>query len=81
VTSSFSVNASVTTLDPLRENATYAANQLAQWENNHTGEYALGAANQLGWLRLPTNASIFQNVSDPSAGPTSAHFELIFAVS
>ncbi|KAF8797579.1 aryl-alcohol oxidase-like protein [Phlegmacium glaucopus] len=79
VTSSFSVNESVTTLDPLLENGTFAAIQFAQWENNHSGELALGAANQLGWLRLPKNASIFQTVQDPSAGPTSAHFEFILS--
>ena len=81
MTSSYSVNASVSTLDALRENATFAANQLAQWENNQTGEYALPSSNQFGWLRLPENASIFQTVQDPSAGPTSGHYELIFSVS
>ena len=79
--SSFSVNASVTTLDPLLENTTFAAIQLAQWENNHTGAFALQTTNQFAWLRLPNNASIFQTVKDPSAGPTSAHFEFLFAVS
>jgi hypothetical protein len=80
VTSSFSVNSSVTTLDPLLENATFAATQLTQWEFNQTGELSLGAANQLGWLRLPNDASIFKTVKDPSAGPTSAHFEFILTV-
>lgn len=79
--SSVSVNSSVTTLDPLLQNKTYAAAQLAQWQYNHTGELALGAANQLGWLRLPKNSSIYKTVKDPSAGPTSAHFEFIFIVS
>ena len=80
---SFSVNASATTLDQLRENSTFSALQLAQWENDHTGEFALasGGYNQLGWFRLPENASIFQTVQDPSAGPTSAHYEFIFLVS
>ena len=81
MTSSFSVNASVTTLDPLLENATFVAAQLAQWKINHSGELALGAANQLGWLRLPKDASIFKTVKDPSAGPTSAHYEFILTVS
>lgn len=71
----------MTTLDPLQQNATYAASQLAQWKKNHTGDFALGASNQFGWLRLPQNASIFKTVQDPSAGPTSAHFEFIFTVS
>ena len=79
---SFSVDASATTLDQLRENSTFSALQLAQWEKNHTGEFALASGyNQLGWFRLPENASIFQTVQDPSAGPTSAHYEFIFFVS
>ncbi|KAF8808842.1 aryl-alcohol oxidase-like protein [Phlegmacium glaucopus] len=77
VTSSFSVNASVTTLDPLLQNATFSAGQLSQWMQNRTGEFSLGASNQFGWLRLPSNASIFKTVQDPSAGPTSAHYEFI----
>ena len=77
----FSVNKSVTTLDPLTDNTTFADIQLAQWEKNHTGDFALPGFNQFGWLRLPNNASIFQTVQDPSAGPTSAHFELILSVS
>ena len=81
MTSSFSVNASVTTLDPFFENSTLAAIQLAQWEKNHTGYFALPPFNQFAWLRLPQNASIFETVQDPSAGPTSGHFEFIFAVS
>ena len=79
--SSVSVNSSVTTLDPLLQNKTYAAAQLAQWQHNRTGDLSLGAANQLGWLRLPNNSSIYKTVKDPSAGPTSAHFEFILTVS
>ena len=33
-----------------------------------------------GWLRVPDNASIFQQFPDPSAGPNSGHFESIMAV-
>ncbi|KAI0687617.1 aryl-alcohol oxidase-like protein [Cytidiella melzeri] len=75
VTSSFTVN-STNTLDNLN-NATFAAQQLQLWETNHTGELGLPAANQLGWLRLPSNSTIFETVADPSAGPTSAHHEFI----
>jgi len=78
MTSSFSVNASVTTLDPLSQNSTLAAIQLAQWKNNHTGDFALPPFNQFAWLRLPDNTSIFETVQDPSAGPTSGHYEFIF---
>ncbi|KAJ3849178.1 hypothetical protein EV368DRAFT_75854 [Lentinula lateritia] len=33
--------------------------------------------NQLAWLRLPNNATIFKNNSDPSASNRSAHYEFI----
>lgn len=81
MTSSFSVNSSVKTLDPLVQNKTFVAAQLAQWQVNRTGELSLGAANQFGWLRLPNDSSIYKTIDDPSAGPTSAHYELIFTVS
>jgi hypothetical protein len=81
VTSSYSVNASVTTLDPLIQNATFATAQLVKWQANRTGKFSLGAGNQLGWLRLPDNSPIYKTFKDPSAGPTSAHFEFILSVS
>ncbi|KAI0321913.1 alcohol oxidase [Amylostereum chailletii] len=68
------------TLDNLGLNATFAAEQLAQWQANRTGDFTLGALNQWGWLRLPDNDAIFKNVTDPSAGSKSPHFQLIFTV-
>jgi len=79
LTSSFSVNSSVETFDPLLQNKTFAAAQLAQWQFNRTGELSLGTANQLGWLRIPNDSSIYKTFEDPSAGPTSAHFEFILS--
>ncbi|KAF9458880.1 aryl-alcohol-oxidase from pleurotus Eryingii [Collybia nuda] len=51
---------------------------LEQWTNNRTGPFASHIANQLGWLRLPQTASIFETTPDPAAGPNSSHFEMIF---
>jgi choline dehydrogenase-like flavoprotein len=39
---------------------------------------SLGA--QVGWLRLNKTDKIFNTYKDPSTGPTSAHYELIFSV-
>ncbi|KAI0087637.1 aryl-alcohol oxidase-like protein [Irpex rosettiformis] len=75
VTSPFRVN-STDTLDNLN-NATFVAEQLALWQKNRTGELGVATGSQLGWLRLPDNSSIFETEPDPSAGPTSAHFEFI----
>lgn len=57
------------------------ATTLNQWLTSFTGPFATGIANHLGFLRLPSTASIFSTVSDPAAGPQSSHFELIFSVS
>ncbi|KAI0687622.1 alcohol oxidase [Cytidiella melzeri] len=75
ITSSWTVN-STNTLDNLND-PTFAAEELALWQKNHTGELGLPTGNQNGWLRLPANSTIFKNTTDPSAGPSSAHFELI----
>lgn len=69
---------STNTLDNLTTDTSFLSSQLAAWENNRTGELVLGPSSQFGWLRLPSNATIFSNASDPSAGPSSAHYELIF---
>ncbi|KAF9061468.1 GMC oxidoreductase-domain-containing protein, partial [Rhodocollybia butyracea] len=68
---------STNTLDNVRTNETLAAELLQQWNSSHTGDLVLGPGNQLGWLRLPKDASIFKQAADPSAGPTSAHYEFI----
>lgn len=68
------------TLDNVRYNATYAAELFEQWNTTRTGPLADGPANVFGWFRVAENSSIFSNTSDPSAGPTSAHFEFILSV-
>ncbi|KAI0316820.1 alcohol oxidase [Amylostereum chailletii] len=66
------------TLDNLSLDADYAAQQLNLWQTNRTGDLVLGACNQWGWGRLPSNAPIYKTVTDPSAGATSPHYQLIF---
>ncbi|EIM81860.1 aryl-alcohol oxidase-like protein [Stereum hirsutum FP-91666 SS1] len=66
------------TLDELNRNATLQNETLNEWLANRTGADVLSAGNQWGWLRLPDNSSIFENTTDPSAGPTSAHYEFVF---
>lgn len=62
--------------DDIRRNATLAAQELAEWRNNRTGPYTDGFYSQIGWSRLPDNATIFQTHSDPSAGSNTPHFQL-----
>ncbi|KAI0067079.1 aryl-alcohol oxidase-like protein [Artomyces pyxidatus] len=77
LSSPFTVN-STATFDAISQNPSLVGDLLNQWETSKTGEFTLGPANQLGWLRLPSSSSIFKSVPDPSAGPTSGHYELIF---
>ncbi|KAI0320623.1 alcohol oxidase [Amylostereum chailletii] len=77
LSSPYKVN-STDTFDRISQNSTFAASLVAQWEKTHTGELVLASAGQLGWLRIPSNASIYASQSDPSAGKTSGHYELIF---
>ncbi|KAI0054405.1 aryl-alcohol-oxidase from pleurotus Eryingii, partial [Artomyces pyxidatus] len=73
----FAVN-STSTWDNLSRNASLSTADLAQWEANRTGLFASSPALEMGWLRLPSNATIFQTESDPSSGPHSPHYEFFF---
>ncbi|KAI0754898.1 alcohol oxidase [Daedaleopsis nitida] len=68
------------TLDNIRRNTTLAAELISQWEVDGTGPMGLAPSSQFGWLRVPDSANFFASLGldeDPSAGPTSAHFEMI----
>lgn len=69
---------STSTFEAVGRNASLAADLLAQWNATGTGLLSDPGANQIGWMRLAPNASIFQQYGpDPSAGPTSPHYELL----
>jgi choline dehydrogenase-like flavoprotein len=76
----FSVNADFTN-DDIGRNMTLFQEDLAQWEQSHSGPFATSVTSEVGWLRLPKNATIFHKVNDPSSGPDAPHYEFIFAVS
>ena len=51
---------------------------IQQWNQTHQGPLSWTIANQMAWLRLPQDDPIIQAYGDPSAGPTSAHFQFIW---
>lgn len=51
---------------------------ISQWATNKTGFIANNVINNFGFGRL--NASLLAGLTDPSSGPDSPHFEMIFAV-
>ncbi|KAF5328019.1 hypothetical protein D9758_018027 [Tetrapyrgos nigripes] len=67
--------------DFLSQDESVREGQLEQWEQNKTGPLADGALVTGCFFRLPDNASIFETVEDPSAGPNSAHIEMVFTSS
>ena len=78
LTTNFQVSSN-DTLDNLTLNLTYQAEQLNLWVTNKTGDFTLGACNQWAWQRLPEDDQVFNTVEDPSAGPTSPHYQLIWS--
>ncbi|KZT22388.1 GMC oxidoreductase [Neolentinus lepideus HHB14362 ss-1] len=71
---------STQTLDTITNNASLVNAAMAEWNTTypHEGPLVDGVMPQLGFLRLPDNSSIFEQYPDPTAGPNSAHYELIF---
>ncbi|KDR79277.1 hypothetical protein GALMADRAFT_63161 [Galerina marginata CBS 339.88] len=67
------------TLDSILRNASQATAAMNQWIVNKTGIFANSVANNYGFLRLPSNSSIFTTTPDPAAGPHSPHWEIIIS--
>ncbi|KAF9061419.1 aryl-alcohol-oxidase from pleurotus Eryingii [Rhodocollybia butyracea] len=68
---------STDTFETIARNATLLADVISEWENIKMGPLVDPPLSFIGWLRLPDNASIFQQVPDPAAGPNTSHYELI----
>ncbi|KAF9266696.1 aryl-alcohol-oxidase from pleurotus Eryingii [Marasmius fiardii PR-910] len=76
---SWSVTANDTESEAQR-NATLAAEQLKQWnETPRSGPLVNAPTLDMGWVRVPANASIFKKFKDPSPGPNTAHIEIQFS--
>ena len=65
-------------LDDTLRNASAVGAAISQWASSKTGFIANNVINQLGFARL--NSTLLQGFTDPAAGPTSPHYEMIFAV-
>ncbi|SJL13090.1 uncharacterized protein ARMOST_16527 [Armillaria ostoyae] len=66
------------TWEKASRNASIAAQQLQQYNETGQGPLVNTICNHIGWLRVPDNSSIWANATDPSAGPTVGHYELVF---
>ena len=52
---------------------------IAEWNQTHQGPLSWTFVNQMAWKRLPENDTILQTYGDPTVGPTSAHYQIIFS--
>lgn len=68
------------TPDTAARNATLAAEQLAEWMN-HTGPLGDNVDQEIGFFRVNKTGTPIENLFDPSAGPNTAHFEMLTLVS
>jgi choline dehydrogenase-like flavoprotein len=77
----FEVNHNVS--DTLQDYLSLSAlgTELARWSKNSTGPLTDTGSRQIAWLRLPKTDPVFKTYGDPTPGPRSAHYELIFVVS
>ena len=67
--------------DAIARNSTLFDELLAEWETEKQGVMANGGSNHIGWLRIPDDDPVWETEEDPSAGPTSPHYEFLFRVS
>lgn len=67
---------STTTLEEVARNSTLADELLVQWEGG-SGRFTDPGANEIAWARMSDEQLSSLELTDPSAGSQSAHFELL----
>lgn len=72
---------STDTFDDYSRNATIQAEDLNEWRTTGQGLLVDNPVSHIGWIRLPANHSVFETTPDPTAGPHSPHYEILFWVS
>ncbi|KAG6821656.1 hypothetical protein H0H93_007631, partial [Arthromyces matolae] len=70
---------STDTFDDFTRNTSAKEQDIAFWKATGTGFLVDTIASHLGFIRLPSNDPIYKTNADPSAGPTSGHYELLIA--
>ncbi|KAJ7366513.1 glucose dehydrogenase short protein [Mycena albidolilacea] len=71
----WSVN-STQTADSISQNATRFNEAYEEWNRTHTGPFVDIPVTHIAWLRLDADSPIFENVTDPAAGPNTPHIEM-----
>ncbi|EKM52227.1 uncharacterized protein PHACADRAFT_30768 [Phanerochaete carnosa HHB-10118-sp] len=68
------------TLDNIWRDPTIFDADMTQWLTNHTGQFTATPGNTIAYCRIPDDDIAQKNLSDPTPGPDSPHFEMLFAV-
>lgn len=71
---------STDTLDTLNRNQTLFNEAFKLWNETGGGPFGNLGPTHVAWLRLPQNASIFEQFPDPAAGAETPHIELVTEV-
>lgn len=69
------------TLDSVWRNQSLYNQWIDEWKHNKTGLFVDPSENQVAFLRLPENSTVWDSYPDPSSGPETAHYEFLFQVS
>ncbi|KAJ7054158.1 pyranose dehydrogenase [Mycena amicta] len=80
LTIAYSVNFN-DTVDAIVQNATRFNEAFAQWNQSHSGPFVMESPTHISWHRLDSDSPIFENHSDPSAGPNTPHIEVALSPS
>ncbi|KAJ7720299.1 aryl-alcohol oxidase [Mycena maculata] len=75
LTAAWSVN-STQTLDSFTHNLTRFNEAYTEWNRTKTGPFVEGGVTHIAYMRLDADSPIFENVTDPSAGPDTPHIEI-----
>ncbi|THH15004.1 hypothetical protein EW146_g5405 [Bondarzewia mesenterica] len=67
------------TFERWNRNPDVLAAELSNYYQTSQGPFVDTLCNHIGWIRVPDNSSIWETGADPSSGPTSGHYELVFA--
>ncbi|KAF9258140.1 pyranose dehydrogenase [Marasmius fiardii PR-910] len=67
------------TFEKLVRNNTFADESLRLWKTKRRGPLVNTITTHLGWFRIDEGSSALREFADPAAGPSTAHYEFVFA--
>ena len=53
--------------------------EIQQWNQTRQGPLSWGLLSQMAWMRHPEDDPLIKTYGDPSTGPTSAHYQIVWS--